>query len=58
MSVFLSARKTGQGEIEKGENVGVCRAGDAGIVPGLCGAFPSALAAFPPGALSHSCIAI
>lgn len=53
MSVFLPASKReGRGKMRGCAGLG-CH-----IVLGLCQAFPSALAAFPPGALSHSCATI
>lgn len=53
MSVFLPAcKREGRGKMREYAELG-CH-----TVLGLCGAFPSALATFPPGALSHSCAAI
>lgn len=53
MSVFLPASKReGRGKMRGRAGLGCY------IVLGLCGAFPSALAAFPPGAQSHSYVAI
>lgn len=53
MPVFLPANKRKSKGIMR-----ECAGLGCHIVLGLCGAFPSALAAFPPGALSHSCAAI
>lgn len=53
MPVFLPAgKREGRGEMKE------CAGLRCHIVLGRCGAFPSALATFPPGALSHSCAAI